>query len=124
MVIVLLVGVGGVRAQGGWRNHIARSRCLQDPLGDATVLALLGKADQAVGFERPQVVADLLTSNAGATGQGCGRRRLDETRFPGGSRLPSVQRGTHDACGAADIRVDLRVGEELACGNRLSSVPW
>ena len=67
----------GRRERGG-RDDVGGGGCPQHTLADAAPHADLGQLDQAVRFERVEVVVDLLAGDPDAACEGPGRRGLGE----------------------------------------------
>jgi len=82
------VGIGRGRADGCGGYDVGCGRCPQDPLGDASVPALLDQLHQAVRLERLEVVADLLARETDAHGELCGGARNSQlAQQPGADRI-------------------------------------
>ena len=62
--------VGARRGERGRRDDVGRGGRTQHALADAAAHADLGQLDQAVRFERIEVVVDLLTGDPDATREG------------------------------------------------------
>ena len=66
---------------------------LEDPLGDAAVLAHLGELEQAVGLERLEVVVELLAGDPHPGSEGSRGSRLRELGEQPGPRRVERDRG-------------------------------
>ena len=66
------VRVGGDGAHGARRDDVRCGAGHHEALGEPSPLTLFRDADQLVGFERPQMIVDLLTRDAHSGGEGGG----------------------------------------------------
>ena len=80
------IGIGRSLHQGRIDDVIPRRN--EQPFSEAALASLAGRLDQTGGFERAQMVADLLARHVEPLGQSRGGRRLRE----GGQYPPTDRR--------------------------------